>query len=324
MKKALKLALIYLIVLVLGTVLGTVLYSFYLNLLGFVAGRDIIFFKDEELFNSAFFVLFCMLLFILPLISYYRIRHPGGILQLIVYIVLCALTWGMLMPLSFTLKDYCARKFTFSTTTEKLSPNYFRKVDDEVYYFTRDFQTNAVGRAAEAPAIIIDTSENGGVEFKNFADYPSVALNKKAAPFREIQLKNIFGEDKNPVPANFRILYSMISGAYSGGFAHLLTLLSFILLLCSVYGMTNFFDWRLLNTVMLLITTAAIMCINTMYFSSQFDNLKARLMNVGFFRAFGNIVSEPLLFIINCLFALIIIVTGIIKFAVRKHAAKAR
>ena len=78
MKKALKLFVIYLIVLITGTVLGTVLYSFYLNLLGFIAGREIKFFTDQELFKSAFYVMFCMLLLVLPLISYYRIRHPGG------------------------------------------------------------------------------------------------------------------------------------------------------------------------------------------------------------------------------------------------------
>ena len=136
MKKALKLALIYLIVLILGTLAGTVLYSFYLNLLGFIAGRDITFFKDEELFKSLFYVLFCMQIFILPLISYYRIRRPGGTLQLIVYIILCLLTWALLMPATLKLRDYCNRKFSFEKRTESLSPNYFRKVDSEVYYFT--------------------------------------------------------------------------------------------------------------------------------------------------------------------------------------------
>ena len=53
MKKALKLFVIYLIVLITGTVLGTILYSFYLNLLGFIAGREIKFFTDQELFKSA-------------------------------------------------------------------------------------------------------------------------------------------------------------------------------------------------------------------------------------------------------------------------------
>ena len=106
MKKALKLAVIYLIILIFGTVLGTLLYSLYLNLLGFVSGREISFFSDEELFKSVFIVMPCMLIFIIPVISYYRIRHPGGILQLIVYMVLCLLTWALLMPLTFKLKDF--------------------------------------------------------------------------------------------------------------------------------------------------------------------------------------------------------------------------
>ena len=127
MKKALKLAVIYLIILILGTVLGTLLYSLYLNLLGFVSGREISFFSDEELFKSVFIVMPCMLIFIIPVISYYRIRHPGGILQLIVYMVLCLLTWALLMPLTFKLKDFCNRKFVTQTERQSLSPNYFRK-----------------------------------------------------------------------------------------------------------------------------------------------------------------------------------------------------
>lgn len=323
MKKALKLALIYLIVLILGTIAGTVLYSFYLNLLGFIAGRDIIFFKDEELFNSLFYVLFCMQIFILPLISYYRIRRPGGTLQLIVYIVLCGITWALLMPASIKLREYCNRKVSFEKRTEYLSPDYFRKVDNDVYYFTREFNVTSQGRAAEAPAVIIDTSENGGVEYKPVADYPSLALNRKAAPFREIQLKNIFGEDESPIPIDFKLLYSMISGAYFGGFTHLLTLISFIILLCSVYGITNFFEWRLLNAVMLFITTALILCLNSLYFAPQFDAIKARIMSNGFFRAFGGIVSEPILFIINCVIAVLFITSGIIKFAIKNHVKKA-
>jgi hypothetical protein len=264
-----------------------------------------------------------MQFFTLPLISYYRIRRPGGILQLIVYIILCLLTWALLMPCSIKLRDYCSRKIKFESTTESLSPNYFRKVDNSVYYFTREFSTNTQGRAPEAPAIIIDTSEEGDVEYRNVADYSSLSLNRKAAPFREIQLKNIFGEDESPIPIDFKLLYSMISGAYFGGFTHLLTLISFIILLCSVYGITNFFEWRLLNAVMLFITTALILCLNSLYFAPQFDAIKARFMSNGFFRAFGGIVSEPILFIINCVIAVLFITSGIIKFAIKNHVKKA-
>ena len=324
MKKALKLALIYLLMLILGTVLGTLLYSLYLNLLSFVAGCEITFFTDDELFRSLFYVMFCTELLILPLISYYRIRHPGGVLQLIVYIVLCLLTWIVVIPCSFTLRDFCTTRFTSTNTREYLSPNYFRKVDDTVYYFTTEFNTPVQGRIPEASAIVIDTSEDGDVAFKTVGDFPGLSLNKEALPFREIQLKKIFGEDENPVPVDFKILNSKINAAYKGGLAHWLTLLSFVLLLCSVYGITNFFDWRLLNTVILFITTALILCLNSMYFTPQFDSLKARIMDNSFFRFLGGIVSEPILVIINIFFTLIFIVTGIIRFAVRKHAKKAR
>lgn len=324
MKKALKLALIYLIILITGTVMGTLLYSLYINLLSFISGRDIVFFSDSELFQSLFYVIPCMLIFILPLISYYRIRHPGGVLQLIVYIVLCLLTWVLLMPCSLKLKDYCNKKFSYNTERETLSPYYFRKVDKDVYYFTREFSASGAGSVAEAPAIIIDTSEDGQVDYRMIGDYPGFALNKKASPYREIQLKNIFGENENPVPIDFTLLVFNINNAYSGGLRSLLLLLSFVVLLSSVYGMTNFFDWRLLNAVILFITTALILCLNSIYYSSQFDSLKLRIMDLGLFRFLNGIVNEPILFIINSIFTLLFIVSGIIKFAIRQHAKKAR
>ena len=322
MKKALKLALVYLINLIVCTVIGTLLYSLYLNLLGFVAGREIKLFNDAELFRSLFYIMFCMLILILPLISYYRVRHPGGVLQFVVYLVLCILTWALLMPCCFKLRDFCLRKVSFEIKTESLSPNYFRQIDDDVYFFTREFRVKQKGRAPEAPVIIIDTSENGSVEFKTIGDYPNQDINKKALPFREVQVKKIFGEKENPVPFSFRTLISMIEGGYTWHLSHLLTLISFVILLCSVYGVTNLFDWRLLNTIMLFIITAAILTLNSVYFNPQFDSLKSRINSFGLFVALGGVVSEPLLFITNLFFTLLFITTGTIKFVVHRHSQK--
>ena len=147
-------------------------------------------------------------------------------------------------------------------------------------------------------------------------------MNRKAQPFREVQLKNIFGENSNPIPVDFRLLNSMISGAYSGGIQHILTLISFVLLLCSVYGITNFFDWRLLNTIMLYIITASIIIWNSFYFAAEFEAVRNRVNNFGMFKALGGIVNEPFLFITNIFFALVLITMGTIKFAVRKHAQR--
>lgn len=324
MKKALKLALIYLVILIAGTVLGTLLYSLYLNLLSFVSGREITFFADSELFQSLFYVLPCVIILIMPLISYYRIRHPGGALQLIIFIILSLITWLVLMPCSLKLKNYCNKRFNIETIREPLSPNYFRQVDNNVYYFTREFQSEAPEQVPQAPAVVINTNEFGSIDYRSIGDYPGFALNRKAQPYREIQLKNIFGDGENPIPIDFRLLITKINSSYSGELRPLLLLLSFVVLICSVYGLTNIFEWRLLSTVMLFISTALILCLNSVYYSSYFDVIKSKIMDNSFFRFFNNIVSEPILFLINSFFALVFIISGIIRFAVRKHAKNAR
>lgn len=321
MKKALKLAVIYLLFLFLGTVLGTLLYSLYLNLLNFIAGQDITFFSDSELFISFFFVLFCMLFFMPTLISYYRIRHPSGILQFVVYVVLCLITWLVFIPCTSRLQEYCEKRFPISAQEQNLSPNYFRHVDNTVYYFTKDFESIS-GRVAEAPAVVISTTEDGTVDYRTIRNYDNLDVKRKAAPYKEIQLKNIFGSDNNPIQIDFhRIIRNVVSG-YKGGIHSLLTLFSFVLLLCSVYAITNFFDWRLLNSVVLFITTIFILYFNSVYYLPKYDALKNQLTNNGFFRGFGKAVNEPLLFLCNCLLALVLILAGVIKIAVRKHAAK--
>ena len=323
MKKALKLALIYLILLIVGIIPGTLLYALYLNVLDFITGHEVVLFADSDMFRALFFVVYCMLFFICPLISYYRIRHPGGILQLIVYIILCLVTWIVIMPCFMQLHQFCTARFGFEKEAEYLSSNYFRSVDNRIYYFTREFEAKK-GETPETSAIIIDTTEDGGVTYRNIRDYPTQDYNRKAAPFREIQLKKIFGKEEAIIPIDFHILINMASNAFTNGFPYFLTYISFVLLLCSMYAITSLFDWRLISSVMLFILSSATMCFNSMYFTPVFNAIKSRAGNIGFFQAFGKIVSEPLLFLINCILAIVIIVSGIIKAAVRKHAGKVK
>ena len=327
MKKALKLALIYFVILVVGTFLGTILYSFYLNLLGFIAGNEITFLTNRELFKSFFYVLLCMLLFIMPAIAYYRIRHPGGILQFIVYVVLCLLTWVVLLPLSFKLQDFCMARFAYAEEREYLSKDYFRHVDDKVYYFTSDFQKPegaAFYDEAQASAVVISTEENGQAVFTNITSYPTLDVIRKALPYREIQLKNVFGSGSKFFTVNFNLLINKLRGTFRGGLPTILTMFSLMLLLCSVYAITNLFDWRLLNTVTIFIVSAATLCFNSFYYFPEYSDLIKRFSSWAFFNFLAGFVSEPLLFTLNCFFALLFIVLGIIRMAVRKHAAKAR
>lgn len=327
MKKALKLAVIYLIILVAGTVVGTVLYSLYLNLISYITGKDIKFFTDAELFNSFFYVLFSMLLFVGPSLAYYRIRHPGGVLQLVVYIALYVCTWIFVVPVSLQLKDFCVRHFPQKVSSQYLTPNYFRQVDDNVYFFTKEFFVSSESGSdgiPQASAVVISTKEDGVVEYKNVKS-ENLDVIKKAEPYREIQLKRLFGEERNPIPVDFRVLINNIAYAYSGaGLSYLLTLFSLIFLLCSLYSVTIFFDWRLLNAVFLFIFTAAILCFNSIYYVPEYSWIKEKLARGGLINFTAKFVSEPVLFISNCVCALIFTSIGIIKFFIRRFAAKSK
>ena len=323
MKKALKLALIYLLLLVSGTILGTLVYTLYLNLLEFITGHEVIFFSDGDLYKAFFYIFYCMLIVICPVISYYRIRHPGGVLQFIVYVVLCILTWFVIFPCFMQFNEFCNSKFSFEKETEYLSSNYFRRIDDKVYYFTKDFEENAYG-VAETSAVIIDLDENKDIEFTTVTSRPTEEFIRKARPFKEYQLKKIFASDSSIIPLNFHTIIAMGTTAYRLGLPYLLTLFSFVLLLSSVYGLTNFFDWRLINAVMLFIIAACILTVNSLYYEPAFDAIKQKLGNYSFFATCRKVISEPLLFVINCGSALIFILAGIIKIAVRHHAAKVR
>ena len=323
MKKALKLALIYLILLLSGTILGTLVYTLYLNLLEFITGNEVIFFSDGDLYKAFFYIFYCMLIVICPVISYYRIRHPGGVLQFIVYIILCILTWFVIFPCFMQFNAFCNSRFSFETETEYLSSNYFRRIDDRVYYFTKDFEETSYGMA-ETSAIIIDMNDDKDIEFKTVTNFPSEEFIREARPFNEYQLKKIFANDSSIIPLNFHTIIAMGTTAYRLGLPYLLTLFSFVLLLSSVYGLTNFFDWRLINAVMLFIFAACILTVNSLYYEPVFDAARQKLGSYGFFAACRKIISEPLLFVINCGCALIFILAGIIKIAVRHHAAKMR
>ncbi len=321
MKKALKLALIYLILLITGIILGTLFYTLYLNLLDFVIGHDAVFFTDGDLYKAFFYVVYCMIFLICPIISYYRIRHPGGVIQFIVYLILCLLTWLLLFPACVKLHEFCNSRFSFENESENLSSNYFRRIDDKVFFFTREFSENE-NALTESNAVIIDLNEEGGLEYKLVTNLPTETFIQKAVPYKEYQLKKVFENDESFIPLDFHNLLSMGTSAFSFGFPYFLTFFSFVLFLCSVYGLTNFFDWRLINAVMLFIFTAFILTINSVYYQSAFDTIKLKLGDYRFFIACRKIISEPLLFFINCGGSLFVILAGVIKIAVRKHAAK--
>lgn len=323
MKKALKLILIYFIFLILCLFAGTVLYSFYLDVLNFIAGHEIVLF-DKSIIIKAFFTIAYSLTFIIcPIVSYYRIRHSAGIAQTIGYFVICIITWGIYLPGIYYLNNFCNQNFQIEETSASLSEGYFRKVDSKVYYFTDEFKKDdkAFG---ETTSTTINLSNNGTIAFEKVYDYPTSEFNRKAAPFKDILIKDTFTSSLIKIPVDFNVFIKIINKCFSNGlnWKYIILLLSAACLICSLYGVTNVFEWRLLNSVLLFFGTTLILIVNSSYYNPVFSSIINKLTDNGFFYTIGTFVEEPLLFVINVLFMLVAITIGIIKFCVHKHSLK--
>lgn len=323
MKKALNLIIMYLVTLLSGVIVGTVLYSFYLNGLSFIAGTEIQFFTKKELFNAFFYTAFCLLVFICPLISYYRIRHPGGIPQFIAFVILSLLTWIVLIPSVFNLNKKYIEKNDVIIDYVPLSKGYFRKVDDKVFYFTKDFTDNGTG-ALESTCVEIDTTEDGVVKVVDVVDSPALEVNESARPYREILVKNTFKKNDCPVSINFKELFFDCNFHIQCGLWTFIGYLSFGLVLCSVFALTNVFKWKMLNTLLVTCCTFLIITLNSNIGLLPFGTLETKFADSGFITFFSKFGTHPLMVFTNFLFAILFIVTGVIVACVRKHKNKKR
>lgn len=318
MKKGLKLCLMYLIFLLTGLFCCTMVYALYLHILDFVATPAGISFSIVYIEKSFLFMCSCAVIIIMPMVSYYRIRHPYGVVQTLFYIALCCLTWCVLFPAVTSLKESVYPKLDNDVRKEALSAEVFRPVNGKVYYFLRDFRTNPV-TGADTPAIIIDTSEEGGVEVADVKDSADFELYTEALPYREILLKDSFPNGNLKRFINLPLIIRRGELALQKGFTFFLGFLTFAFLLCSLYALTGYYRWKLISVVMIFLETVLVLIFNTIYFNNFMNPVIYKLTNNGFFTFLNRFMDEPLLCFINLISGIVIVIVGIVNYAVKKR-----
>jgi len=321
MKKALDLLLVYVLILLIGIVSTTFLYSFYINILNYVAGNKVTFFTNEDLIKSLIYSTYCILLFICPVISYYRIRRPSGVPQTLGFIFIALLTWVVFIPGASHIEKKLGKVYQDSGEEVHLSQGYFRKVDKKVYYFTKEFESEN-HNVAKTNAIIIDTNEHGQVDYKTVRDIGSMDFNKRALPFKEILVKQNFDNSRITLPINFNNLFAKLKKCISLEWYYIWYFLSFALVICSVYALTNFFSWKLLNSVLIFFITVAVISANSVDENSWFVIVNNALSGTKPFEFLSQYIYEEFLFTFNILCSLVFLTFGIVKFAIHNHVKK--
>lgn len=321
MKKALDLILVYLVILIVGIVCSTFLYSFYVGVLNYIAGAKFDIFSNEVLINSLGFVSYCILLVVCPVVSYYRIRRPGGVMQTIGYILIVLITWIVLFPGLCHLNEFFTRNVESEIEQVTLSKNYFRKVDNKVYYFTKEFESEN-HNVATSNAVVIDTSETGKVDYRLVRDLNSMDFKKKALPFKDVLVKQNFDNSRVTLPINFRNLLEKLKLCLTFKLCYILYFISFALVISSVYALTNFFNWKLLNAVLIFFITVSIISVNSTGVNSFAGTIISSLENTAPFRFLSQYIYESFLFVFNTFFSLVFITIGIVKFAIHVHGKK--
>lgn len=322
MKKAINLIIMYFLFLVAGIVIGTLFYSFYLNVLNFVAGQKLDIFDVDVLMKSLFFVSIAMCFLIFPIISYYRIRHLGGISQTVAYIILTVFTIMVLYPATIQIKKKYYDSFPQGNNISHLSGGYFRQSGDKIYFFTKDFISNPV-IGENTTTVIIDTSENGIVTIDKVEDTPDFPLYEDAKPCKEILVKNAFAGTISTQKGGISVLVEKAETAFEKGLSFALGFAIIILTMASMYAVTAFFQWKFINVVLLIFNSGIVILSMGYYSSPAGEKIRMALESNKLMMNLHNYIDDPALICFYLIFSLVMIITGIVTYCVKKHKKKA-
>ncbi len=315
MKKAFKLILTYFLTFILTTAVGVLFYSVYLGIQNYVAGQDFVFFQKEDFLRALFYVVSCVILLICPAMIYVRISNRGGIAHFIVFILLSAVTWGVLIPVQIKLEDKIF--YNAKDSSKILSGGYFRESDGKIWYFTSDYNANPY---VSPTTIVIDTAEKGEVKVQKTSPSRDFTLFRDSAPYSDILIKDMFAQ-KNPSQPliSFSLIMQHAENALNKGWTFYLAFISLGLLLCSLYGAADLFRWKLLNCSFMMAATFLILAANTLYFHPLVTSFCRQYVNgQSFFVFLSKYMDYPLLVLVNSVFSLVFVIIGIIRFATRK------
>lgn len=316
MKSAFSMLAYYFIATVIGTLAAAFIYMVCCDLTLLVAGEGRNFFV-LSFFARGLLVSFPAVVSVcLGLIVLYGLRHQENhFVRLVTYILLGALTWLILIPLSFDLEKKYEEKFSKKFEVSFLSPGYFRKDAGGIFYFSK------VDEKGFADGVFLDLSGVTGkkgkvVRFKN-----SVIDEGLSKPFADSLIRDAV---KLPfvIVAPLEFYSTMMikaKAAWNNNFMSWLAFSTFALALLSVIAFQYVSRWRLVNGLLILFSASLILTINYSYYAGFlffdfFNSWETYISNLALGKSefLQNLLGydEPVIVMINILIFALLLVSG--------------
>ncbi|MFA6855760.1 MAG: hypothetical protein WCR31_00995 [Treponema sp.] len=316
LKKSLQLIPAYLGILLFNCVIGMLIYMLYFNTTELIAGKLLQLFDRHILLEGFFVVIPVVLVLSGTLLSCYRIRHSGGgVLPVIMYSLLGAVTWCILYPSFIELKKNC--QVISDSEKTALTAGYFRSAGNDIIYFPQ------IPVSADVEAVVINVNEvqNGAVSLQKI-NYPQVVY--ESAPFKDSLIRETIPTMPGWIMEGFAAIEVRAENAWHAGYINWLCFISFGLALFSVYSLTFCSEWRLINIIYLLLMEAGVLSFNLLYFSDYF--LPLRKLSIRIVNNFNFLthLDEPLLVCINVFLTLVFICIGVTTVLTKKQKNKRR
>ena len=215
----------------------------------------------------------------------------------------------------------CGKHITANTLSIFKCNRFFMCAPTKIYFITKDFSPVLKDNGTienETTSVVMDKSEHGIVTYETISDSDENGPEMKAKPFKEVGIKNALKFEKIFSLLGIGILVDTAKKSLDGGVWTYLQFLSLAFVLCSLYGISYFFDWRILNTYAIFITTICIIFVNITYYMPIFEPFRVKINDFGFLEILSRHIEEPLLFTANTFFGIIFIAAGCIKYILHK------
>ena len=260
-KTSLKLIAAFLAIGIVGSVAGACLYMVYSACTVLVAGESLAAFS-VTLFVNGLFASFpvCMMVSSMML-TLYLIRHPAfPIIPICMYFILMSSVWIVLVPFSNKLSMKYRKTNQTEASTRTVSPGFFRHDDGYILFYSK------ITDAHEVDGVCIDDTGSSG----RLYTYEKVPLAKNERKFSDSLI-----EETVAMPKLFQLIIKgntilestslvMTERGKTIGYSWWLCFASFGLALLSVIGLRRVSNWRLLNTFLVIFTTAGIIGFNVL------------------------------------------------------------